>query len=134
MDSAYRRRWIRAALLAGAIYLLIGRLFAQPSENVRAWRLAAWLLGGVVFAIHIWYEHFRLRSSHRVTALHVAAAVAIGAFGLAVAGMMHSLSAVSTIRPVWFLALLLWPAVTGVPAFLVALVIAALLSRFAPAT
>ena len=134
MDSTDRRGWIRAALLAGAIYLLIGRLFTQPSENVRAWRLAAWVISGVVYSIHIWYEHFRLGSFHRVTALHVAAGVAIGAFGLAVAGMLHSLSTVSTIRPVWFLALLLWPAVTGVPAFLLALVIAALLTHFAPAT
>ena len=129
-----RRRWIRAALLAGAIYLLIGRLFPQLAGNVRSWRLAAWVVSGAVYATHIWYEHFRLRSSHRITALHVSAAVAIGAFGLAVAGMIHSLASVPAIRPVWFLALLLWPAVTGVPAFLVALVIAALLTHFAPTT
>ena len=126
-------RWIRAALLAGAIYMLIGRVFALPFDVLREWRLAAWLLSGVTYAAHIWYEHFRLRSSHRLTAVHVALSVAIAAFGLAVAAMIYSLSAVSTIRPVWFLALLLWPAVTGVPAFLVALLIAALLSRFSQA-
>ena len=129
-----RRQWIRAALLVAAIYLLIGRLAAQPSDHVREWRLAAWLISGAAFAMHIWYEHFRLRSSHRVTAAHAAAAVAIGAFGLAVAAMIHSLSTASSIRPVWLLALILWPAITAVPAFLVALVVAALLSHFAPNT
>lgn len=127
------RQWIRAALLVAAVYLLIGRLAARPSDHVRAWRLAAWLISGAAFSMHIWYEHFRLRSSHRVTALHVALAVAIGAFGLAVVAMTHSLTT-SSFRPVWLLALVLWPAITAVPAFLVALVIAALLSHFAPTT
>jgi hypothetical protein len=73
-------------------------------------------------------EHFRpATASH--AALHVAVAVAIGALGLAVAGMIHSLSTTATIRPVWLLALVLFPVITGVPAFLGAFVAAAVLQR-----
>jgi hypothetical protein len=93
------------------------------------WRLAAWLVSGAAYAAHIWYEHFRLRNGPRSTALHAAVAVAIGAIALALAGMIRSVSTTSTLRPAWLLALVLWPAITALPAFLVALVVAALLAR-----
>jgi hypothetical protein len=129
MDLSRRQAWVRAALLVGVVYVLIGRLFALPTDHVRVWRLAAWVVSGAAYAAHIGYEHFRLRNSPRVTALHVALAVAIGAIGLVVAGMMYSLSTTSVIRPAWLLALVIWPAVTAVPAFLVALVAGAVLAR-----
>jgi hypothetical protein len=130
MDASRRRAWVRAALLIGVFYFLVGRVFAWPATHVQLWRLAAWVVSGGAYAAHIGYEHFGLRSSPRSTALHVAAAVAIGALGLAVAGMIHSLSTTSTVRPVWLLALVLWPAVTAVPAFLGAFVAAVVLQRF----
>jgi hypothetical protein len=126
MDAPYRKEWIRAALLVGAVYFLIGIVFAN---HVHGWRLAAWLISAVAYAAHIGYEHFRLRNPPRSAALHVAVAVAIGAFALVIAGMLHSLSTASTIRPAWLLALVVWPAVTALPAFLVALVAGAILSR-----
>jgi hypothetical protein len=129
VDASRRQEWIRAALLLGVVYFLIGRVFALPADHVHAWRLAAWMVSGVAYVAHIGYEHFKLRSSPRSTAVHVAVAVAIGAFALAVAGMIHSLSTASTIRPAWLLALLIWPAVTAVPAFLGALVAGAVLQR-----
>jgi hypothetical protein len=127
-----RAAWVPAALLLGVAYFLIGRLFPQPSDNLRAWRLGAWLASLVVFAAHIGYEHYWLRSEPRRTALHVAAAVAIGAFGLAFAAMLHSRSTGSAIRPVWLISLVAWPAITAVPAFLVALVAASVLRRLSP--
>lgn len=131
MNTAHRQAWVRMALLVGVAYLLIGRLFALPSDHARGWRLAAWVASGGVYAAHIGYEHFRLRNAPRVTALHAALAVAIGAFGLAVAGMVHSMSTASGIRPVWFFALVAWPLFTAVPAFLVALVAGTMLARLA---
>jgi len=125
--------WIRAALLLGLIYFLIGRLFALPANHAHAWRLAAWMVSAAAYAAHIAYEHFRLRNSARLAALHVAVAVAIGAFLLAVAGMINSLSTASAIRPAWLLALVAWPAITAVPAFLVAIVAGAILPRSAHA-
>jgi hypothetical protein len=121
--------WIRAALLVGVVYLIIGRVFALPAEHVRVWRLAAWILSACAYAAHIGYEHFRLRNPPRVAALHVALAVAIGAIGLALAGMIHSLSAGSGIGAAWLLALVVFPAATAVPAFLGALVAGVVLPR-----
>jgi hypothetical protein len=122
-------RWARAALLAGIAYLIIGRVFAWPTDHVRAWRLAAWVVSGAVFATHIGYEQLRWRHSPLTTALHASLAVAIGAFGLAVAGALNSLRATSAIQPLWLLALVAWPAATALPAFLVALVASAVLAR-----
>ena len=120
---------MRPIILAGVLYLLIGRVFAIPTSHAQAWRLAAWLVSGIVFTAHLAYEQFKLRHIPRVTATHVALAVALGAFALAVAGGIRSLWVASVLRPSWFLALILWPAVTAIPAFCVALVAAAVLSR-----
>src|SRR5712671_3020521 len=111
MDAPRRQAWIRAALLVGLAYFLIGRGFAAPTTNQHLWRLAAWVVSGAVYAAHIWYEHFRLHSAPRSTASHAAVAVAIGAIGLALSGMIHSLSTGSVLRPAWLLALVIWPAV-----------------------
>ena len=129
MDASRHQPWVRAALLVGVVYFLIGRVFAVPADHVRAWRLAARLVSGVAYASHIGYEHFRLRNSPRLTALHAALAVAIGAIGLALAGMIHSVATASAISPSWLLALVVWPAATAVPAFLVALGAGAVLAR-----
>ena len=128
--DARRRAWFRVALLAGVGYFVVGKVFALSPDHLRAWRLAAWAVSGLVYAVHIAYEHFGLQSSRRVTALHTAVAVAIGAIALAVAGMVHALSSDSGIGPEWLLALVLWPLVTAVPAFLVALVAGTILARF----
>ena len=119
-------------LLLGALYVIVGRVFAAPVTHVQGWRLAAWTVCGVAFAAHIAYEHFSLRHSARLVACHAAVAVAIGAFLLAVAAMIHSLRITSAIRPIWFLAIFLWPAITALPAFLVALVAGAILARLWP--
>jgi hypothetical protein len=130
MDASRRQSWIPAALLVGAIYFLVGRVFALPVSHLRMWRLVAWAISGGAFAAHIGYEHFRLRSSSRKTAWHVAVAVAIGAFGLAVAGMIRSVPTGSGTRPLWLLALVVWPAITAVPAYLVAWIAASVLARY----
>ena len=129
MHATRRQGWVRAALVVGVFYLLVGRVFALPADNVHLWRLAAWAVCGCAYAAHIAYEHFLLRNAPRWMALHVAVAVAIGGFGLAVAGMLHSLSTGPTIRPEWFLALVLFPAFTAIPAFLGALAAGTLLTR-----
>jgi hypothetical protein len=129
VNASPRRAWVRAALLVGAVYFLIGRGFAAPADHVHIWRLAAWMVSFAAYGVHIWYEHFRLRNSPRVAAVHVAVAVAIGAAALAVAGMIHSLSTASGFRPAWLVAIVVWPAMTALPAFLGALVAGAILSR-----
>jgi hypothetical protein len=129
VDTSRQQNWIPAALFVGFVYALVGRLFALPTDHAHFWRLAAWLVSGVAFATHITYEHIRLGHRPGVLALHAAIAVALGAFGLAVAGALHSFWATSSIRPLWLLALVAWPAFTAVPAFLVAFIAGAILTR-----
>ena len=127
------RSWVRALLLVAVAYAAIGIVFARlavDANHVRVWRLAAWLVSAVVAAAHIWYEQYRLGSAPRPTALHAAGAVALGAFGLALAANVHWLFAGTHGQRPPLLALPVWPVVTAVPAFLAALAIAAVLARF----
>lgn len=124
-----KRDVIRPALLVGAAYFVVGRAFTWPTAHVGAWRLAAWLTCGALFVAHIGFEHVRLHPPPRALAAHASLAVAVGAFLLAVAGMIHSLSRTSTSPLKWIVALVAWPAITAIPAFLVALLATTLLAR-----
>ena len=120
-------------LLVALAYVVIGVGFAaldrsSDSGQVRLWRLAAWVASAAAAALHIRYEHDRLSSSPRATALHAAGAVALGAFGLALAANVHWLVAGTAGQRAPLLALPVWPVVTAVPAFLGALAVAAVLA------
>ncbi|HEY8224318.1 MAG TPA: hypothetical protein VIG25_03500 [Pyrinomonadaceae bacterium] len=122
-------------VLVGIAYFLIGYGSALldpfvPDQLRFPWRLTAWVLSGVTFAAHIAHEVFRLRNPPLKTASQAAAAVAIGAFLLAIGATTHAFL-VQSGTPRWrfFLALVLWPIITAVPAFLVAFIAAAVLSR-----
>ncbi len=122
MGELPRRSWVLAVVLLGIGYALVGIVFAVPTTHVQAWRLAAWAVSAVGYAAHIAYERFRLQNSAGAAALHVALAVALGAFGLAVGAIIHSLSTVSANqhRHLLLLSLGIWPVITALPAFLVA--------------
>ena len=129
------QRWLPLALLVAIVYPAVGIAFAvldnqSAPAQIRIWRLAAWLVSAAAFWAHLAYEQFRLRTSPLRGALHVSLAVAIGAFALAVWVNLHGLWAAS-IHPSRFapLALVLFPLLTGVPAFFVALVAGAALAR-----
>ncbi len=132
MNSSGRSRSLRALLLVGAVYLVVGITFAAlpaASNQMRVTgRLAAWVISAIAFAAHIGYEHGRLRSSPGTTALHASLAAALGAFGVAVAANVHAQAAATHQRSV-ALALVLWPVLTALPAFVVALAAAAALAR-----
>jgi hypothetical protein len=122
--------WFAWALLAGTLCVIIGVGFAPLSvPSVFFWRLAAWMVSAVVYAAHIGYEHFRVRNSSRSIALHVAFGAAVGAFGLAAAAIVHSLVTGTGNLRLLRIALLIWPLITGVPAFVVALVLSTVLAR-----
>lgn len=125
-----RRQWTGFAILVGIAYAVTGVVFAWPATHVRAWRLAAWLVSAALFAGHIAYERLGLGNASRRGAMHVAVAVAIGAFGLAVGAVVHSLlvGSSSAHHRLVLIALVVWPVITGVPAFLVALVAGELLA------
>ena len=129
------RSWVRAMILVAGAYVVIGIVFGVlanlgDANHVRLWRLAAWVASAAVAAAHIGYEHYRLGSSPRPTALHAAGAVALGAFGLAVAANVHWLFAEAHGQRSPLLALPVWPVITAIPAFPVALAVAAVLGRF----
>jgi hypothetical protein len=133
MKASRHPNWFLTALVVGVVYVLIGRLFALPANHVQAWRLAAWLASAAVYAAHVGYEHFRLNNSPRSSAFHVATGVAIGAFGLALAATVHSWMVASNTPFARFLvALVVWPAITALPAFLVTWVALAVLRRLWP--
>jgi hypothetical protein len=118
-------------VLVGAFYAAIGVVFAWPENHVRVWRLAAWLVSAAAFAAHIGYESFRTSAAPGRAALRVASAVALGAFGLALSATIHSFVVASTAqhRRLVRLALAIWPIITGLPAFLVALAASAAVAR-----
>jgi len=113
------------AVFFGIAYAVIGIGFAVPATHVRAWRLAAWAVSAIGYAAHIAYERFGLKNSPASAALHVAFAVGLGGFGLAVGANIHSLSAGSSSqhRQLLLLSLGIWPVITALPALLVAVVI-----------
>ena len=132
MDEG-RKSWMRTAILVGVLYLVVGissstLAGAAASNQMRSfWRMFAFVISGVVFVAHIGYEHFRLRNTARPTAWHASVGVAFGAFALALAANIHDLGSASGYRPRMLIALVAWPLLTAVPAFIVALVLAAVL-------
>jgi hypothetical protein len=127
---------VRAVLLLGIFYCAVGLVFgilagqAASTEMRIAWRRAAWVVSAIAFAAHLVYDQVRLRGLPRVTALRVSSAAALGAFGLAVAANIHARSVAPDQRsPILLLSLAIWPVMTAVPAFVVALVSASFLDR-----
>ena len=118
-------------ILLGVVYLAVGLTFgalagsAASHQMVVAWRLAAWVISAAAFGAHVWHEHFRLRNSPRITAWHASAAVALGAFGLAVAARVHAHLTASGNPRLLSVALVAWPLLAGLPAFVVAFIAAA---------
>src|SRR5438045_9478476 len=123
MSESHRQPWLRAMVILGVVYAFVGIVFAMPASHVKVWRLAAWVVSAVAYGAHICYERYRLRTAPRLAALHVAFAVALGAFGLDVGANIHSLSVGSTNEHRHLLLLALGPlaVITGLPALLVAL-------------
>jgi hypothetical protein len=118
-------------LFIGLAYAVIGVVFAWPTTHAQVWRLGAWLLSASLYGAHILYERFGLRNAPRSAALHAGLAVALGGFGLAAAANIHSLSVeVSNHqRRLLLIALVVWPIITSLPAFLLAWVISRILAR-----
>jgi len=131
MSGSPRQSWVRTAVFLGIGYALVGIVFAVPATHVQAWRLAAWVVSAIGYAAHIMYERFRLQNSPGPAARHIALAVALGGFGLAVGANVHSLIAGSSSqhRQLLRLSLVIWPLITALPAFAVAFVVNVVLAR-----
>ena len=138
MDASVQRRTLWMVLFFAAVYLVIGIAFAAFSDGATTnamhliWRRLAWLVSGLAFAAHIIYEHFGRSKPPRTTALNASAAAALGAGGLAVAANIHEWMAGPRYRLSMVVALVAWPLLTLVPAFLVAMIGATVLNRWFP--
>lgn len=118
---------ITTTLLTGAAYVVVGvgtaalsRIASTPA-SAKTWRLAAWLLSLAIFATHFFVErNRRLRPSS--VAARVALAVAIGALGVAVLGPVRAHWSEAGRLRLALLSIVAWPVITGVPAFVVALI------------
>lgn len=118
-------------ILVGVVYFVVGIAFgafagwSASNQMVVTWRLLAFFTSAVAFAVHIGYEHFRLGNSPLITALHASMAVGVGAFALAVSANVHGQWVASSHQRSLVFALVAFPALTAIPAFVVALVAAA---------
>jgi hypothetical protein len=126
---------VRAICSFSAGYLAIGVLFgglagrAASIETRMGWRWAAWGASAFAFGLHILYEQLRLRSSPKATALHAASAVGLGAFLLAAAANVHARVTAQRPSTLLVLSLAIWPVMTALPAFVIALGSAVLTGR-----
>jgi hypothetical protein len=130
MKNSDGPRWYNAAIIVGVLYFAITvttGAVAALVESDRAqflWRLSAFIFCGLVFLGHIAFEQFRVHSTPKATACHTSIAVAIGALALAISANMNDLFFASGYRWRMLLALVLWPILTAVPAFVSALILA----------
>jgi len=123
-----KRQWLRAVLLTGAIYCAIGigfSAFAAWSSSQRvAWNVASFVVSLVVFAVHMGYEYFGIGNRPLIVAWHASLAVALGSFLLAVSANINSLRVANAKHGLLAMALVVWPLMVGIPAFVVALIAA----------
>jgi hypothetical protein len=130
MSARIRQQWIPVSIVVGILYFVVGFGFAAFARwavfglTAVAWNRLAFLLSAIVFAVHIMCEQFRFESTPRRTAWHTSVAVALGAFGLALAANINDLSSPAGYRSKMLIALVAWPLITAVPAFFVALIVA----------
>ena len=128
MDKPKRQLWIRMFLVIGALYCTVGIAFgafagwSTSNRMVVAWRVASFVVSAIAFAIHIGYEHFTLANRPVTVALHTSLSVALGAFGLALAANIYAIRVPSASHRLLAIALVVWPLMTGIPAFVVALI------------
>ncbi len=134
-EEDLQRQWLPAAVLAALVYTGVGVAFgalagSSATNEMRIfWRLGAWLVSALVFAAHVWRENVRMKYAPRISAWHAAAACAWGAFGLAIAANLHEMLGTHQHRLMVILSLVIWPILTCVPAYIVALVLAVALKR-----
>jgi len=129
------RRWLPVSLGVGVAYAVVGVGFAAldalagPGPD-RIWRLGAWVACGALFAAQLAFELLWLDNPPLRAALHAAVAAAIGGLLLAVWVNLHQYWVAAGQRsPYAPAALVLFPAVVAVPAFVVALAAGALANR-----
>ena len=101
----------------------------MPATHVHAVAAGGVAHRAIAYGAQIAYERFRLRTNPLTAAIHVALGAALGAFGLAVGANVHALVAASpdATGDCCSSPSSLWPIITGIPAFVVALGLSAVM-------
>jgi len=135
MNDSGGKRWFLTAILAGALYLGAGTISAALTAAVNPGplqflaRVSAFGVSAVILALHVAYERLRLGSATKRAAWHGAVGAALGGLALALVANIHDLGSATGYRPRMLIALVAWPFITAVPAFVVALVVAAIVRK-----
>ena len=139
MAASTGRSWFRTACLVAIGYALIGLLTVALNRAAgaaglafatRMVRAASWLLSAALFLIHIVSESRTAQPLPRA-AWHTSAAVAMATLALAAVATVRQLHA-GNARPAVFVAVGVWPLLTGLVSFAVGLALFAVLRRAAP--
>lgn len=123
--------------MVGVAYVTIGLVTGELAaaaasiQTRNAWRLAAWLSSFAILIAQFVYDRRGSGSTAGSTARHVAGAVALGAFGLAVVGPVRTHWGGANFWHTAVLSVVVWPVMTGVPAFVVAFVAGSILGQVA---
>jgi hypothetical protein len=134
VKASGRMQWLRTVIPFGVAYVMIGIVTAALAGSAASiqgrtlWRFAAWGVSLLVFGGQLIAERIRFRNTTLRSALHTSLAVAFGALALAAAGPVRSHWGTDSQQRT-LIALLLWPVLTGLPSFLVALGAGAVLDR-----
>lgn len=135
MSDIGRWRWLVPAAIAGVLYLAAGTISAALAAEAQPWpmqflaRVSAFGVSAVILALHVAYERLRMHSSTMTAAWHGAVGAALGGLALALMANIHDLGSAAGYRPRMLVALVAWPFLTAVPAFVVALVVAAVVRK-----
>jgi len=132
MQTSSRISTLAAVIAVGVFYAAVGVLFAQ-FEPVILWRRLAWAVSAVAFAAHIAFEHFVRGSTTGRLAGCVSGAAAIGPVGLAAAANLRGWSIATANHRALAVALIAWPLLVAIPAFLLAISSRPLPREFGPA-
>ena len=103
---------------------------AGMQTAVRVIRALSWLLSAVLYFLHLIIEN-RSRPRATVAAWHTSAAVAMATLLLALVATARQLGAENR-RPAVFVAIAVWPILTGLVSFAVGVVLSGLLARSIP--
>jgi hypothetical protein len=127
-------RWARTVVPFGLVYVVVGIVSAALAGSAtsiqgrNAWRMMAWAVSLLAFGAQFLVERVHFNNTTLRSALHNSAAVALGALVLAAAGPVRAHWGTDSQQQA-LTALFLWPALTGVASFLVALGAGSVLAR-----
>ena len=127
-------RWLLTVIPFVGAYVVVGlgtAQFASSAASVQGrtvWRLMAWGLGLLVYSAQLFVERIHFNNTTLRSALYTSVAVALGALALAAAGPVRTHWGTAS-QQLALTSLLLWPVLTGLPSFVLALGVGAVLGR-----